>query len=305
MAEEIAHRLVGHVRPAFAVDHVARRLAGDELRDRRDDDRVPHLGPHPRHLLQHLIEQLGPAQLAEHPPGGGDHAAGELMAVIRGVELPGSPRRQPLGAGQLVEVRRHDRLLGKVEPVGVTGGLQVARRAQRLRLGGTTAQCAGGGVDRVKAGADALQVDLRCEPDRAVAVQLQRTAARRRQQRRGQLPDRVDGQQPAGILEVQPVHVRAISQRGGDVGVVAMGVDLADGVRQADHHLLHPLGLGHRGDPLDALRIVGGVGDLHPAQAVADHQPVGERHHLLVGGHPGDEAHAGGDHSQRRAGHRR
>ena len=53
----------------------------------------------------------------------------------------------------------------------------------------------------------------------------------------------------------------------------------------------------------DPLGVVGWIGDLDPAQPVADREAVGERHHLLVGGHPGDEAHSGGDHSQRRGGH--
>ena len=87
VAEEVADRLVGDVHPALAVDHVAGRLAGDELRDRRDQDRVAHLGADAGDLLEHGVEQLGPAELLEHPPRGRDHAAGKLVGVVDRVEL--------------------------------------------------------------------------------------------------------------------------------------------------------------------------------------------------------------------------
>ncbi len=120
VAQEEAHGLVGDVGPALAVDDVARRLAGDELRDGSDDDRVAHLGADPGHLFQHLIEQLGPAQLGEHPPRRGDHAARELVAVVGGVELARRAGRQALGGGDLGEVVSHPLLGFEVERVGVT-----------------------------------------------------------------------------------------------------------------------------------------------------------------------------------------
>ena len=115
MAEEVADRLVGDVRPALAVDHVPHRLGGDELRDRRDDDRVAHLGAHAADLLEHRVEQLGPALLLEHPPRRRDHAAGELVVVVGGVELLRLADRQSLLAAELAEVLRHlgERVAGR------------------------------------------------------------------------------------------------------------------------------------------------------------------------------------------------
>ena len=96
VAEEVADRLVGDVRPALAVDDVPHRLRRDELRDRRDDDRVAHLGAHATDLLEDGVEQLGPAQLVEHPPRRRDHAAGQLVVVVGRVELLRRRRREAL-----------------------------------------------------------------------------------------------------------------------------------------------------------------------------------------------------------------
>jgi hypothetical protein len=56
VAEEVADGLVRHVRPAFRVDDVPYRLGRDKLRDRRHDDRIPHLGAYPADLVEHSIE---------------------------------------------------------------------------------------------------------------------------------------------------------------------------------------------------------------------------------------------------------
>ena len=87
VAEEVADRLVGDVRPALGVDHVAHRLCRHELRDGRDDDRVAHLGAHAADLLERRREELRPAQLLEHPARRRDHAPCQLMVVVGRVEL--------------------------------------------------------------------------------------------------------------------------------------------------------------------------------------------------------------------------
>ena len=289
----------------MAVDHVARGLAGHELRHRRDQDRVAHLGPHPRDLLEHAIEQLGPAQLLEHPPGGGDHPAGQLVAVVGAVELARLTGGQVLGAGELVEVRGHCRLRLEVERVGVPGGLEVADRVEHLRLGRPARQRARRRVHDLKPGIDALDVDQRRQPDRAVAVQLDRPSCSGGEQVRRQLAHRGRGQQPAGVLQVQAVHVGAVGQRGRPLGVVVVGVDRADRVREPDHDLLDPLLARHPGQPSEPRRVVGRVGDLKAADPVAGHQPERQPDHVLVGGHPRDEPHPGADHPQRRVRHRR
>ena len=112
------------------------------------------------------------------------------------------------------------------------------------------------------------------------------------------------GQQPARILEVQAVHLHTVGERRRTPGVVLVRVDLADRVREPDHHLLDSLGAGDRRQMAQARGIVGRVGDLKAPDPVAGHEPEREAHHLLVGRHPGDEAHPGRDHPERRVGHR-
>jgi hypothetical protein len=83
-------------------------------------------------------------------------------------------------------------------------------------------------MDDPEAGADTLDIDQWRQPDRAVAVQLNGTAAGRRDEMRGQLPNGVGRQQPAGILEVEAIDVSAVGQVGDALRVVPVGVDLAD-----------------------------------------------------------------------------
>ena len=138
-----------------------------------------------------------------------------------------------------------------------------------------------------------------------MAVQLERPLAGGRQQVGRQLPDGVGREQAARILEVHPIHLGAVGERGRALGVIGVGVHGADRVGQPDDDLLDPLLASHRGQPPDARRVVGGIGDLQPADAVARDEPEGEAHHVLAGRHPGDEAHPGRDHPQRRVGHGR
>ena len=121
------------------------------------------------------------------------------------------------------------------------GGLEVAHRAEHLGLGGPARQRSGGRVDDLKPGVDALDVDQRRKPDRAVAVQLDRAPAGGGDEVRRQLAHRIGRQQPAGVLQVQAVHVGAVGERRRALGVVLVGVDGADRVRQTDHDLLDPL----------------------------------------------------------------
>jgi len=64
-----------------------------------------------------------------------------------------------------------------------------------------------------EAGPHPLQIDVGREPDRAMAVQLR--GRPRGEEVRRELAHRIDRQEPAGILEVQPVHVLAVRERRG------------------------------------------------------------------------------------------
>ena len=149
------------------------------------------------------VEQLGPAQLVEHPLRRRDHPAGELVVVVGRVELLRLADRQALLARELAEVLRHRGESVDVEPVREALRLEVAKR----RLGGRVRRAAGQrrdrGVQHVEPGAQPLHVDERREPDRAVAVQLDRAPAGGAQEVRRELAHGRRRQQPAGILEVE------------------------------------------------------------------------------------------------------
>ena len=125
-------------------------------------------------------------------------------------------------------------------------------------------------MDDLEAGLHTLDVDERRQADRAMAVQLDGSSSGGGDEVRRELADGVGCEQATGVLQVQPVHLGAVGERGRALGVVLMRVDRADRVRQADHDLLDALGLRHRGDPLEPIRVVRGVGDLEAAQSVAD-----------------------------------
>ena len=82
-----------------------------------------------------------------------------------------------------------------------------------------------GGVHDLEAGLDPLDVDERRQPDRAVAVQLDRALAGGGDEVRRELAHGVGREQAAGILEVEAVDVRAVGQRRGALRVVRVGVD--------------------------------------------------------------------------------
>ncbi len=186
----------------------------------------------------------------------------------------------------------------------VAGRPEVAHGVEDVRLRGPARQRSARGVNDAEAGPHPFQIHVRRESDRAVAVQLERPGAGGRQQGRRQLAHGVRREQPAGILQIQPVHVRAVGERRGPLGVVVVGVDVADRIRQPDHDLLGALGPRHRCQPSQPLRIVRRLGDLDPANPVADAELEREPHHLLVRRHPGDEPHPGRDDAERGARHR-
>ena len=131
------------------------------------------------------------------------------------------------------------------------------------------------------------------------------TGAPGRDEVRGELAHGVGRQQAAGILEVEAVDVRAVRERGDALGVVRVRVHGADRVRQPDDDLLDALLARHPRGAAERLRVVGRLGELEAADAVADDAPEREPHHVLVARLPGDEAHAGRDEVEERVRHRR
>ncbi len=137
-------------------------------------------------------------------------------------------------------------------------------------------------MQHVEAGPEPLHVDEGSEPDRAVAVQLDGAPAGSSDEVGCELTHGVRRQQPAGVLEVEPVQLRAVGEGGGALGVVRVRVHLADRVRQPEHDLLDVLLPRDGGDPPQPRRVVRRVHDLDPPDAVADDAPEHEPHHVLA-----------------------
>ena len=96
----------------------------------------------------------------------------------------------------------------------------------------------------------------------------------------------------------------AVGERGDALGVVRVRMHGADRVGQPDDDLLDALLARHPRDATQRLRVVGGLGELEAADAVADDAPEREAHHLLVARLPRDEAHARRDEVEERVRHR-
>ena len=137
-------------------------------------------------------------------------------------------------------------------------------------------------MQHVEAGPEPLHVHERREPDRAVAVQLDGAPAGGSDEVRRELAHGVRRQQPARILQVEPVQLRAVGEGGGTLGVVRVRVHLADRVRQPDHDLLDSLLPRDGRDPPQPGRVVRRVHDLDPPDAVADDAAEHEPDDLFV-----------------------
>ena len=107
MTERIADDLVGHLFVALADDHIDRRLAADELRERRDHDRVAELDAHAAGLHQGVGELRLLADLAELMAEVGDHAARHLVLIGGFVVFGRHAERKALALGDGIEMLAH------------------------------------------------------------------------------------------------------------------------------------------------------------------------------------------------------
>src|SRR5581483_11296784 len=212
-------------------------------------------------------------------------------------------RRQTLLADERAEVVGDAAESLDVQPVRVALGGQISQRRLGGRLRGAVAGRPDRGVQHLEAGIEAGHVDLRRQPDRAVAVQLD--GPPRRDEVRRELADRVRREQPAGVLQVEAVDVRAVGERGRAGGVVRIRVHGAEGVREPDDDLLDPLLARDARHTPERSGIVRRLRELETADAVANDAAEGEAHHVLVARLPGDEAHARGDEVEGRLRQRR
>ena len=134
------------------------------------------------------------------------------MVVVGGVVDARLAGRQALLARQLGEVRRHARERIRLERVRVALRLEVRKRRLGRRLRRAVAERTDRGVQHVESRLQSLHVDERREPDRAVAVQLDRPPGG--EEVRREVAHRVGGQQTAGILEIEAVDVGTVGERG-------------------------------------------------------------------------------------------
>ena len=177
MAERIADDLVGHLLVALADDHVDRRLAADELRERRHHDRIAELDAHAAGLLQRLGELRLLADLAELVAEVGDHAARHLVLIDGLVVFGRHAERKALALGDDVEVLAHRAQHLLVDHRLVAERAQIVRDVEDRRQRRAVGERRHAGVDDADAELHRLERDQRSEAGGAMAVQLDRNAA--------------------------------------------------------------------------------------------------------------------------------
>ena len=203
LAERVADDLIGHLLVALAEDDVDRRLAADELRQRRHHDRMAELDAHAAGLLQRLLQLRFLADLAQLMAEIGDHAARHLMLVGGEVVFGRHADRKALALGDDREVigDRPQHLL--VDHRLVADGAQIVRHVEDRGQRGAVGERRNAGIDDPDAEPDRLERHQRPEPGGAMAVQLDRDAAAVPQDDRNERADALGRQQAAGILEAR------------------------------------------------------------------------------------------------------
>ena len=111
MSERVLNRLIGHFLVALAGDDVDRRLAADELRQRRHHDRIAEVGAHPPRFFQSFLQAIFHAHGAQLMAQIGNHAAGHLMQILRVIVFALRADRVAFALGDVSEMlfNRFDR----------------------------------------------------------------------------------------------------------------------------------------------------------------------------------------------------
>ena len=185
-----------------------------ELGQRRHHDGIAVLLPHAPGFLQGLVDPVAHAYGLELVVQVGDHAAGHLVQVLGVVVLPRRAHGEILLPGHSGEVLLHglDRL--QVHPWRQPHGLGVGRDVVDGGLGRAVGQGRYGRVERLDSQLEGLHVVQRRQAVVAVGVELQRDVADVGHHQLEHLPGAVRRQQPADVLEADPVGPVAPPARG-------------------------------------------------------------------------------------------
>ena len=243
-------------------------LRPDELRERRDQNRVPELLADPCALFEHLLVLVRHLHVGQLHREVGQHPAGKLMLVMKGVEILDLAERLALLLRDPPEMFADLRDQIVVEIHAITERAQVCGDALRGRLRSAVGQRRDRGVDAIGAGLDAFQIDQRCDAGHAVTVQLDRNGADRIAECGDQGPDAVDGQQTTRVLDPDRIHLAALDQIGDRPDVDLVGVDRREAVRDGadrahpelaggidgDQHVVHVVQTVERRDFAAAVR---------------------------------------------------
>ena len=235
MAECVFDHLVGDLAVALAGNHVDRRLAADELRERRHHDGIAELGADAHGLLQRVRQPVLHPDLAELEGEVGDHPARNLVAVLAGIEATGRPAGKPSRAATVSKCA----VTGRSDSRSRSGSWPSAPAfAATSKVDGFDEPSDSGGSAVLTIfipPAMASRTHMQAEPGGAVGVELDRGGARVLQHDRDQRPRALGRQQPARVLEAEPPDV----ERGGlaaALGVVGVGMDRRDRVDQVEDH---------------------------------------------------------------------
>ncbi len=176
VAERVLNDLIGDFFVALADDDVDRRLAADELRQRRDHDRVAELGAHLHGFFQRLIDLVFQADLAQLEAQIGNHAAGHLVLILRVVVFHRRADGKAFALGDVGEMVGHRFEQFFVDQRFVAEGAEILGDIEERRIRRAVGQRRQRGVDDLDAELDRFETAKRAEAGGAVGVQLDRNA---------------------------------------------------------------------------------------------------------------------------------
>ena len=200
---------------------------------RRHHDRIAELDAHAARLLERLLELCLLADLAELVAEIGDHAARHLVLVGFVVVLGRHAEREALALGDNVEVLadRTQHLL--VDHRLVAERAQIVRDVEDRGQRRTVGERRHAGVHDPDAEPHRFERNQRAEAGRAMAVQLDRNAARVLEHDWHKRAHALGREQPARVLEAEPERLERY-RLAAALRIIVVGVNRRDRIDQVD-----------------------------------------------------------------------
>ena len=277
MSQRITNRLIGDLGIALTGHDIHRCLAADKLRQRRHHDGKAILGPHLHCLLHRRRQAVFGTDFAQLIAQIGNHAAGNLMDVLRVVIGHRLADGKALAAGDGGEVPGHRTQAVFVDIGFIAHGTQIGRDIEQRGQRGIIGQRRQRSVDNADALLHRLKYAQRAQAGGAMGMHFNRDAGGMLQHQRHQGAGALWRQQSARILQAQAERLE-LDCRLGALDVVLVRVAGRNGIGDVDDGP-HPGSSGCTGTQGPHLGIVPGVRDPHLLDTGCGHDTPEQFHH--------------------------